>query len=266
MEHISSRQNALVKRLRELARARDESGATLLDGTHLLQDALAAGTRLELVAISSDAGADLRELAARASASGVRAVTLAPAVLDSVSPVRQPSGVLAIAHTADATLARVLAAAHPLVVLLDGVQDPGNVGAIIRAAEGCGATGVVVGDRCADPFGPKAMRGAMGSSLRLPVALAGSTIEALHAMKNAGLRTFATVPRDGTQLPHARLAGACGVLVGGEGTGLPDQVVRATDERLTIPMAPRVESLNVAIATALVLYEAARQRTHVAVR
>ena len=149
-----------------------------------------------------------------------------------------------------------------MVLLLNQVQDPGNVGAIIRAAEACGATGVVAGEGTADPFGWKALRGAMGSTFRLPVASGQTLADAVGSARAAGLRVFATAARDGTPLAACDLRGPSAILFGGEGAGLPQDLLDASDERLTIPMRPPVESLNVAIAAALVLYEAARQRAH----
>jgi TrmH family RNA methyltransferase len=146
------------------------------------------------------------------------------------------------------------------VVILNGVQDPGNVGATIRAAEGCGATGVVCSEATADPFGWKALRGAMGSTFRLPVASTESLAAAMDAARARGLQLCATTARGGTPLPDCDLRGAVAVVFGSEGRGLPDELVSAADVRITIPMQPPVESLNVAVSAALVLYEAARQR------
>ncbi len=159
-----------------------------------------------------------------------------------------------------------LAPAPQLVLFLDGVQDPGNVGAIIRAAEGTGATAVITGSGTADPRGWKALRGSMGSTFRLPVASADSLATALAAARAAGLHLFAAVPRGGTPLADANLTRPAGIVLGGEGAGLPAGTIAGTDEALTIAMRPPVESLNVAIAAALVLYEASRQRADVIVR
>lgn len=266
MDHISSRQNALVKRLRELARSRPD-GEVLLDGLHLVDEALASKVDVELVAISTDVPTGIAEaLARRAAAAGARIVTLAPAVAAAASPVQQPSGIVAIARMKQVTLHDALSGATPLVLLLDRIQDPGNVGAIVRAAEACGATGIVTGAGTADPFGWKALRGSMGSAFRLPVAAVTSLTDAVRSAQRAGIRVFGTVPRGGTRLTSAMLSGPAAVLLGGEGAGLDAALLDEADEHLTISMQPPVESLNVAIAAALVVYEASRQRNHVAVR
>jgi TrmH family RNA methyltransferase len=175
--------------------------------------------------------------------------------------VRTPSGIVAIASLEPASLDTVLERAPQLLVVLHEVQDPGNVGALIRAAEACGATGLIAGARTADPFGWKALRGAMGSAFRLPIASGISRPEYRAALTEAGVSLVATVPRAGTPLPSVDLKRPVAVLLGGEGAGLPADLVQTADVRLTIPMVPEVESLNVAVSAAIILYEAARQRS-----
>ena len=265
MEHISSRQNPLVKRLRDLARERGDGDEVLLDGPHLVQEALDAGLELPVVAFAADAALGrLSALAAGCATRGARVVTAPESVLLMMSPVKQPTGVVAIARLkASSVESAVAAGTRQLLLLLDHVQDPGNVGAIIRAAEACGATAVITGSGTADPFGWKALRGSMGSTFRLPVASTADLDEAMRAARAAGVRIFATVPRGGTPLTVAGLTQPSAILLGGEGPGLPEELVAAADETLTIPMQRPVESLNVAIAAALVLYEASRQRLDV---
>ncbi len=263
MERISSRHNPLVKRFRELARLGASEEALLLDGQHLIEEAIAAEVPIEVAAFSEKhAQGRLLTLAARTRRLGARTVTVTDQVLAAISPVQQPSGVVAIAHRPAAALEQVFAKPPQLVVLLSEVQDPGNVGAIVRAAEACGASGIVAGDATADPFSWKALRGAMGSTFRVPVTRQpiGAALDAARA---SGARVFATVPRGGTPLPACDLRGPAAVLLGGEGSGLPAAWFAAADTRLTIPMRGQVESLNVAIAAALILYEASRQRGHV---
>lgn len=264
--HVTSRQNPVVKRFREAARPGRPGGSALLDGAHLIGEALDAAIALEVVAFSSEAVERRHaELAGRCRAAGAQVLTVAPSLLESMTPVSQPSGVAALARLEPARLADVLDANPPqLVLILDRVQDPGNVGAIVRVAEACGATGIIAGPGTADPFGWKALRGSMGSAFRLPIAVAPSLGEACLAAHDIGLTLFAAVPRDGTPIETASLGRPCAILLGGEGAGLAPELTAAADEALTIPMRPPVESLNVSIAAALVVYEAARQRTHVA--
>ncbi len=261
MERISSRQNAVVKRFRDLARGADGNGLMLLDGPHLLEEALASGAAIEVVAFADRLlQGRLATIAARAQRAGAHAVAVTDQVLAALSPVQQPSGVVAIARRPTASVEDALGRAPQLVLMLHEVQDPGNVGAIIRAAEGCGATGVITGNATADPFGWKALRGAMGSTFRLPVACRERLAAVADTARARGIRIFATVARGGMPLADCDLRGPSLILLGGEGPGLSTDVLDAAESRLTIPMKPPVESLNVAIAAALILYEASRQR------
>lgn len=267
MEHISSRQNPLAKRIRELSHGRGADDEVLLDGPHLLDEACRSNVEIAVAVFASDVvDGRLADTAARAAAHGARLVTMPPALLEGISPVATSTGVLAIARPNRATLDDALTRTPPLLLVLDGVQDPGNVGAIIRTAEACGATGVIVGPGTADPFGWKAVRGGMGSTFRVPVVPVASLAETLQALHSRGIRIHATVPRDGTPLPQARLDTPAAILLGGEGPGLGPGLLALADDRLTIEMRAPVESLNVAITAALILYEASRQRAHVAVR
>jgi len=141
------------------------------------------------------------------------------------------------------------------------VQDPGNVGAIVRVAEAAGSTGLVAAAGSASPFGWKALRGSMGSALRLPVVAGVTADEAVAIGRGRGCRIVAAVPRDGRPIFDADLAGPLVILIGGEGRGLPGPLADAADERVTIPMQAPVESLNAAVTAALLLYEARRQRS-----
>ena len=261
MDRISSRQNPIVKRFRELAQAKHPDGEVLLDGAHLLHEALSAGIPLDIVAFAeSIADAESHRLVERAAKAGARAIAVTSPVLTAMSPVRNPSGVVAIGRVKRASIDHVLRMKPQLVIILHEAQDPGNVGAALRAAEACGATGAITTARTADPFAWKALRGAMGSAFRLPIATGAALDEIEAAIKRAGVALAATVPRGGTPLPSADLRKPTAILFGGEGSGLPGEVIQRADVRLSIPMRPDVESLNVAVSAAIILYEAARQR------
>jgi RNA methyltransferase, TrmH family len=257
MERITSRQNRLVREFRDVAHG-DVEDAMLLDGEHLIEEALASGVTIDVVAFGERLATV--PLADRVRRAGTKVVLVTDPVLSAISPVQTPSGAVGLARRPAESLDRVFARTPQLVALLHDVQDPGNVGAVVRAAEGCGATGVICSERTADPFGWKALRGAMGSAFRLPVAARQPLDEALAMARSRGLRVFAATARGGTSLPQCDLRGPSAVIFGGEGAGLPAPLVDAADAQLTIPMRPPVESLNVAIAAALVVYEAARQR------
>ena len=228
MDLITSRQNPAVKRFRAaMAAAEDE---ILLDGAHLLGEALAARLPVDPVAVEDGASGEITALACRAEAAGARVLTVTPAVLAAMSPVRQPSGVVAVARRRECSLDEALGGAPQMVLMLEQVQDPGNVGAIIRAAEACGATGVVVGAGSADPFGWKALRGSMGSAFRLPVAYRQTLAAAVERARELGIRILAAVPRDGTPLPRCELRTAVAVVMGTEGAGVSGELLALADD------------------------------------
>jgi RNA methyltransferase, TrmH family len=258
---ITSRQNPLVARFRDAARG-DAGDVMLLDGAHLVGDAIAAGLDIAIAAVTPAARerSDIERLVDALISAGVTVATVAQPVMDALSPVRSASGITALAARPASEIDRVYAGAPPLVAIAVDVQDPGNVGAIVRVAEAAGASGVVAAGASASPYGWKALRGSMGSSLRLPLATAADVFEVVADARARGCRIVATTPRGGTPIFDATLTGPLAVLIGGEGPGLPAALVDAADQRVTIPMNPPVESLNAAVTAALVLYQARRQR------
>src|SRR5438309_6433052 len=257
MKSIASRQNPIVARYRSAARG-DAADVVLLDGVHLVVEALEAGIPLHDVAVANDATgrADVKEATRALADRGVDFVTVSASVIDAISPVRSSSPIVALACRPSTDEARLYRSAAPLVIVAVDVQDPGNVGAIVRVAEAAGATGVVAAGVCADPFGWKALRGSMGSSLRLPIIAGIHADEAVAQARRHGCLIVATLASGGRSLYEVDLKGPVAVLIGGEGAGLPAPVVAEADERVTIPMEAPVESLNSAVTAALLLYEA----------
>lgn len=265
LTRITRRQDPIVTRCREIASHAVHDGSVLLDGAHLVADAFRASVPVDVLLVATNLletpNTEMRDLLRMADEAGVKVCEGTTAVLDAASPVRTPSGVVAIARWTPASLDALWAPAPALVVGLVDVQDPGNAGAAVRSADGLGATGIVMIGATADPASPKALRGAMGSSFRVPVARA-SLAKTLAAARAAGAQILATSsPTAGTVDVHAAdLTQPTLVLFGNEGAGLPEALVSAADVRLGIAMRPGVNSFNVAVTTALVLYEARLQR------
>ena len=264
MKLLSSRQNPIVRTFRALAGDPDPTGErVLLDGAHLVRDAHAAGAVFEVLVVAAsrlDVNHEEGALARRLEAGGVQLLAADDKVFAALSPVRSPSGIAAIARRKVTVPTSICAQPHALVIAAVDVQDPGNVGSVIRAAEAGGATGAFVCGASANPFSWKALRGSMGSALRLPV-VAGMTASAvMTCMAEAGVRMIAAVARDGDGPDDFDWRGSVGLFVGGEGPGLADEVIARCSARVTIPMARGVESLNVAVATGVLIYAARRQR------
>lgn len=281
MERISSRQNAIVKRFRDLARARAREPRddrptrggpaaaaldVLLDGEHLVQEALACDIPVEIAAFSGrqlgNAFSPLAAIARAVEKRGGRVLAVTDQVLAAMSPVQHPAAVVAIGRARPVDVRVVMSAVSdvPLVLVLAGLQDPGNVGATVRAAAAFGASGVVAIDGSASPFGWKALRGGMGGTFRVPIATRATLPEVIAAAKAQQLRLVAAVPRGGTPLPDVDLRTPSAIVLGGEGAGVAPATISAAHETISIPMYAPVESLNVAVAAAVILYEAMRQR------
>jgi TrmH family RNA methyltransferase len=264
MRNVSSRHNPIVRSFRELADHPDPTGErVLLDGAHLVRDAQAAGAVFEVVVVAaSKLGSDHEEgaLAVSLEAADVDVVSVDDKVFSSISPVKTPSGLAAIARRQVSAPLLICGHQRAFIIAAIDVQDPGNVGSLLRASEAGGATGAFVCGSSANPFSWKALRGSMGSALRLPV-VAGMTTEAVvDCMKSAGLRLVAAVPHGGEPPDEIDWRAPTGLLLGGEGAGLSDAMVARSDLRVTVPMASTVESLNVAVAAGILIYAARRQR------
>lgn len=198
-------------------------------------------------------------VAQRARQAGAAVYEATASVLEAASPVRTPSGIVAIARWSTAAPEAVFSHAPALALALVEVQDPGNVGSVIRGADAFGATGVVALGGTANPAGWKALRGAMGSTFRVPVAR-GDVDDVVRLARARGVRVIATALGTGTPIDAIDWRAPALVLLGSEGAGVPSTLLEHADVRATIPMRPGVDSLNVAATAAIILYEARRQR------
>ena len=247
-ETITSRQNPLMTHLRKLASSRSyrkKSGEYLCDGTKLLAEALKWGAEVKTAVFSE--GVDIPPLP-----DGVRAVHVSEELMRSVSPMETPQGALFTVALPEVQLPETLSGKHYLV--LDGVQDPGNVGTILRTADAFDCDGVFLVNACADLYNPKTARATMGAIFRREAYTV--TAEELFALlRKSGVPLYGTALRDDTvPLAEANLARAA-VAIGSEGRGLSQQVLDECAKTLKIPMNPRCESLNAAIAATVVLWE-----------
>jgi TrmH family RNA methyltransferase len=266
MDVIASRKNPFVATVRRVADG-DDRDRVLLDGLHLLEEARAAQIPIASAAFTARAlaAADgrARRLATALAGTGVRVVQVADPVMDALSPTTHPSGVVALAARPKHSLDGVIGAPPgppALVVVAVDVQDPGNVGAIARVAEAAGATGYVVAGESADPFGWKALRGSMGSVLRLPTVQEDDATTVVGVLRAQRLQCVAAAPAGAMSFEAIDWRGPIACFVGSEGAGLPEALLQMADRCVRIPMAAPVESLNVAVSAGLLLYEARRQR------
>jgi RNA methyltransferase, TrmH family len=256
---VQSRQNARVKELRAAFAhaARTNHGLLAIEGTRLLQEAITSHLPLATVFVQVGSEALLDSLGIPES---TEVLALPPQVFASAVNTESPQGIAALVHPPAFTLDQILGGPQPLLLIAAGVQDPGNLGTIIRSAEAFGATGYVTLPGTVSTDNQKTLRASAGSIFRLP----GITIcedHLFHELKQRKIRTLAAVSSHGDSPARHDLIRPSALIVGNEGSGIPEEVLRRADARVTIPMPGPVESLNAAIAASILLYEAARQRS-----
>lgn len=275
VEKITSRQNPLVKRFRRV-RAGGERPHVFLEGVRLIEDALNTRAHFESVAFtpalqSSERGAALLEAL---QAVQCRGAFVSEQVMEAIAGTDTPQGVAAIVSRPYLDLDDLFASAPDLLVIADELQDPGNIGAIIRTAEAAGASGLITTRYTVDPFSDKSIRASMGSALRLPIVTDAKREDIAARCREHNIKIIASSPapvrspvlEDAAKAHIVRVCSEVdmtvplALIVGREATGVSARTAEQADEIVHIPMAEGVESLNVAAATAMLLYEAARQR------
>ncbi|MGH9750454.1 MAG: TrmH family RNA methyltransferase [Candidatus Polarisedimenticolia bacterium] len=260
---IESPQNPLVRRLRALARersARERSGGYLVWGLHLALEALEARAPVREAIVGSrlEGGPEGRGLLERLRREGAPLRRMGDRALEAIEPGSADQGILLVVEHRPIDPGELLERRPALCVATHGVQDPGNLGGILRSAWGFGAGGAFVLEGCADPFGSRVARAAMGAHFRLPIARSRGAVF-VAAARRAGIRLVAA-DLAGDRLPEqADLTGCVAILLGAEGTGLPPELLRSAELRVRIPMPGGAASLNVHAAAAILLYEAWRQ-------
>ena len=260
-EPLRSRANPLYQRLRALKERAADRELCLLEGPLLVREALEAGLAVLEAAASERAEASPAGRAALAALgqNGVPVRAMSAELVSSLSETETSQGLLALARRPSFAEGAVFRGT-PLVLVAVGVQNPGNLGGLLRSAEAAGATGAILARGCADPFSWKALRGSMGSAFRVPHLRGVSIDQALDALDGRRIPVLATAANGERRYDEAGLRGPVAIVVGTEGAGLPAAVLERAAARLRIPLREPVESLNVGVAAALVLFEAARQR------
>ena len=276
VEKITSRQNPLVKRFRRV-RAGSERHHIFLEGVRLIEEAIAAGAHFETVAFTAALEAGERGLRLIDALQKVpcRGAHVSPPVMEAIADTENPQGVAAIVSRPFRTLDELFARDLRLIVVADQLQDPGNLGTIVRTAEAAGADALITTRHTVDPFNRKALRASMGAALRLPMVTDVDRAGLAQHCRTRGLKLVASrlpaaakpnVIEDAARAPkvhaytEADLTAPLALIVGKEASGVSGTMAAAADEFVYIPMAEAVESLNVSAAAAILLYEAVRQR------
>lgn len=257
---LTSLQNPLIKQLRKLHRARErrEQQLFLLEGTHLLEEADAVNYPLATLCCTPEWQASHETLWQQASQKAQRTELVSPEVLKAIATTVEPDGVIATAKRQPEQ--QHLPEIKSLGLVLETIQDPGNLGTMIRAAAAAGAEGLWLSADSVDLDHPKVLRSTAGQWFRLPKAVSADLRTVIADYQAQGMQVVATLPDAALTYWEADLRQPTLILLGNEGAGLSEEVAALADQQVKIPLNPGVESLNVAIAAALILYEAQRQR------
>ena len=256
---ITGRHNARLKQLR-IAFRRGEltpQGECAIEGVKLLEEALRHGQHLTSVFFSESARPLAEKLLPQIS-DRTETLVLPNTLFRSIVPSETPQGVAALVKLQPFAAGQLLDRAnHGPILVAAGVQDPGNLGTILRSAEAFAAAGVFLTEGTVSPYNSKVLRGSAGSIFRLPFVQISSA-ELIPQLRGRGVRLLATSSHEGTPLPQANWTFPLAIFIGNEGSGLPKELMHQMDETLVIPQATSVESLNAGVAASIVLYEAAR--------
>ncbi|MGA9390668.1 MAG: RNA methyltransferase [Candidatus Sulfotelmatobacter sp.] len=267
LRRIEGHHNPLVKQLRQaFSRCEPtEAGDCAIEGLRILEEAIRSGLRFSAV-FFRESSQDRAERLLPQIGSQVETVLLPDKLFDSLVPSESPQGVAALVRLKEFSLEDVTERLRvgPIIVLA-GLQDPGNLGTILRSSEAFGSAGVILGEGTVSPYNSKVVRASAGSVFRLPIINQGKSAaakleEVSEKLRAKGVRLLATSSHKGTPIDRADIKSAAAIFFGNEGSGLPRDLMAKMDEVLAIPHTPQVESLNAGVAASIVLYEAARQR------
>lgn len=262
---ITSRDNSLLRHARAVRDGKINE-SIFVEGLRLCEEAFGSGLKIESVIYSEEITRKDRaaKLIEEFEDAGNKVAAVSEKLLESISFTRTPQGIVVLASRPenDEASFKTKQPGSPLLVILHGINNPVNVGAILRTAEAAGVTGAIATTNTSDPFSPKALRGAMGSAFRLPIWMGASFAEVIAWCVERGVRTVGAAAKGSKSFTEIDWRCPCALIVGTESTGLLPDEIAAADEAVRIPMAGLVESLNVAVAAGIILYEAHGQRAN----
>jgi RNA methyltransferase, TrmH family len=259
VRRVNSRQNSLVKDLRRAFQHSElVEGHCAIEGVRVIEEAIRSGLRLKALFFADSAEPRMHKLLPQIS-SHVEVIALPDDVFSSAIATETPQGVAALVRWPEFSWKSLPDKPDLLLLGTVGVQDPGNLGTIIRSADAFGADAVLLGEKTVSEFNPKAVRASAGSSFRLPTIHV--KLSKAEELKSRNVRIAVTSSHKGQPIHEVDLNGSIAVLIGSEGAGMSKEYIALADEFINVPHSPKVESLNAAIAASVILYEAQRQRT-----
>lgn len=264
---ITSSNNQQLKQvsaLQKKAKERREKKAFVVEGPKMVLEAPAEWLKAVYVSESYENNPEnrtaLRELGEKCKKNQAAFEIVADSVFKNVSDTQTPQGIMAVVTMPEYHLEQLLRGEKTHLLILESIQDPGNLGTMIRTGEGAGISGIIMNKTTVDLFNPKTIRSTMGSIYRVPFLVTEDLADTMHKLKENGVSLYAAHLKGQHSYDEENYTKACGFLIGNEGNGLSDEIADLADTYIRIPMEGRVESLNAAISATLLMYEANRQR------
>jgi len=263
MKYITSGQNPVIKEIKALKKRkyREERKLYFVEGLRFVAQAVEESRKIEKLLISEEfyISEKAKTLLMEVKQCDCECFVLSNALFDEISETENPQGVLAVmkaeSHAFDAQAVK-----NGFLVILDSIQDPGNLGTIIRTADAAGADGIIVSKGSADVYNPKVLRSTMGSIFHIPIYISDNIGDTIALLKTNGMKVYAAHLEGTLNYFDADLRGSAAVIIGNEASGISDMAAGCADGLLKIPMAGRAESLNASIAAGIIIYESLRQR------
>jgi len=271
MEVITSEQNPLVKEIKSLnqKKYRQSKKQFFIEGFRFVEEAVKEGVRIDKIVVSEEVAESeaYRKLTDLISKSGhftgknsFKVYTVAHRLFKQMSDTENPQGVLAVINAEEYCLEDYLNIDRSFFIILDSIQDPGNLGTIIRTADAAGATGVIMSKGCVDLYNSKVLRSTMGSLFHIPVFHSENLLDTINRLKERKVRIFGAHLKGTANHYEYDMSGSVGIIIGNEANGISDEVIKTADTLVKIPMPGRAESLNASVAAAILIYEVVRQR------
>lgn len=263
MDLITSNKNPVIKEIKALfsRKYREESRLYFIEGIRFVEEALSEKAEIERILISErlpyNKGGE--EIIAKVRSAGFNYYSLSEKLFKEISDTESPQGIMAVLKARNWNLPDIIEDRNNILVL-ESLQDPGNMGTIIRTADAAGITGVILSKGCVDIYNPKVLRSTMGSVFRVPIYISNDLHETIQTMKSKGIKVYAAHLKGNINYFEANFKVNTAIVIGNEANGISDDVAEVSDMLVKIPMIGRAESLNASVAASLLMYESVRQR------
>ena len=256
---VTSRQNTIVKQLRRsFSQGETVEGHCAIEGVRMVEEALRSGLQMRAICFSASGKIRAERILNQVSKK-TETLLLPDEIFNSAVETEHSQGVAALVKVPQFGPEELVSAPSPLIMVCAGIQDPGNLGTIIRSAEAFGTSGLILTEKSVSQWNAKVVRSSAGSVFRLPIVRMRSE-EVLKFLQQQGIRSAAAVARNGSEIQEFDFTASIAVFIGNEGAGLPREVLSKTESRICIPQSEPLESLNAGIAASIILYEVMRQR------